>query len=229
VNLAPHYEVLGLPPGSPLASVKRAYLREIKTWHPDRYSPNSLLREQAEERTKALTAAYAALSKALKEPGPKEGHSPGAWDDGRGAAPARRAEPAPGTGSDDDGEEWLGRVWRHLKARWRRRPATPRREPRSRPKAARRPGGVHQPPGKRGAARKSPGRRVTPPFEAILHSTPTPPGGTADSPLARRRLAARRAHYRRQRSNRGPGPIEASGPIRPVAPVRRIRPVGEDD
>jgi len=64
--LAAHYEVLGLAPGATRDEVKKAYRRAISEYHPDqvaRLGPE--LRALAESKTKAINAAYEAISEHL--------------------------------------------------------------------------------------------------------------------------------------------------------------------
>ena len=56
------YEALGLPDGAPELEVQRAYLRRVKTWHPDRFPPDSALHEQAVAYMRELGAAYEHLT-----------------------------------------------------------------------------------------------------------------------------------------------------------------------
>jgi curved DNA-binding protein CbpA len=222
LNLARHYEVLGLPPGSSLTAIKRAYLREIKIWHPDRYSPASVLREQAEERTKALTAAYAALLQVLKTSESHKGTVSSA------AAQQARRKTHPGAGDDP----WLGRVWRRLKNRWQgsHAAAKPKRGPH--PRSDQRPR-TSTPPHTPKSAQGDPlRRRVSPPFEEVLQTARGRFGPPEAKSAAWRRLTTRRARYLHRRKASGSRtiePIEPRGPVRPVSPVRRIRPIGEDD
>jgi curved DNA-binding protein CbpA len=227
LNLAPHYDVLGLAPGSSLAAVKGAYLREIKVWHPDRFDPHSLLREQAEERTKALTAAYAALSAALKG----SASAPKAVDKHRAPQPPKRPAAASTPETRNGGGEWLGGAWRRLKDKWRNRPAGARSNVGSRPKVASRPKTAPRPPGSRRTADQASRRRVRPPFEEVLHSARSRPETSPDSIVIRRRLAAQRSRYGRRGRKQGTDgidPIASRGPVSPVTPVRSIRPIGED-
>jgi tetratricopeptide (TPR) repeat protein len=53
-----HYETLGLQPGASLDDVKQAYRRLAKTWHPDRFTESPALKQQAEEKIKAINHAY---------------------------------------------------------------------------------------------------------------------------------------------------------------------------
>ena len=236
MSLDPHYKVLGLPPGSALALVKKAYLREIKTWHPDRYAPDSILREQAEERTKALTAAYAALSTALKaaEPGGEMRERPGtAAAAGKAPVPggtetdrkAQAGSPDPATPGPEE-EAWLGRVWRRLKDQWQGPPATAGPTKDVRPKAA----GPSR--GKKGA-RGGRGRRGrVRSFEEVLESARTDPHpeAPAEAAVTWRRLATRRSRYQRRRGGTGAvGGVKRRGPVTRVDPVRPIRPIGRDD
>jgi len=58
---APH-EVLGVPAGASREEVRAAYQKLIQQYHPDRVADmGPELRELAEQRTKELNAAYAAL------------------------------------------------------------------------------------------------------------------------------------------------------------------------
>lgn len=53
-----HYETLGLQPGASLEEVKRAYRTLAKSWHPDRFTHDPALKQQAEEKLKAINHAY---------------------------------------------------------------------------------------------------------------------------------------------------------------------------
>lgn len=53
-----YYEILGLQPGSSPADVKQAYRTLAKTWHPDRFTHDPVLKRQAEEKLKAINEAY---------------------------------------------------------------------------------------------------------------------------------------------------------------------------
>lgn len=55
------YRVLGLPPDSPLEEVKRAYRDLAQVWHPDRFPPDSRLKQKAENNLKRINEAYAVL------------------------------------------------------------------------------------------------------------------------------------------------------------------------
>jgi len=66
------YEILGVSASASLAEIKLAYRRRIKECHPDRFGeldPTS--RQQAEEWTKALNAAYDALVAQQATPRPR--------------------------------------------------------------------------------------------------------------------------------------------------------------
>jgi hypothetical protein len=219
LNLARHYEVLGLPAGSSLSAVKRAYLREIKIWHPDRYSPASVLREQAEERTKALTAAYTALLQALKTSASHRGPISNAT-----AQQVQRK-----TDTSTDADPWLGRVWRRLKHRWQGAPAAARPKGVPRPQSTQWPKTPTPSQSKKGAEEDSRPKRVSPPFDEVLQTARGRFGPPADNSAAWRRLTTRRSRYLHRRKASGTEPIEPRGPVRPVSPIRRIRPIGEDD
>jgi hypothetical protein len=222
LNLTHHYEVLGLPPGSSLRAVKRAYLREIKIWHPDRYSPASILREQAEERTKALTAAYTALHQVLKTNASHSGPVSNAT-----AQQGRRK-----TDTSADADPWLGRVWRRLKHRWQGSPATARPKKAPGPQSTQWPRASSPPQSQKGAREDSLPQRVSPPFDKVLQTARGRFGPPADNSAAWRcstNCRSRCLHRRKASGTNAIEPIESSGPVRPVSQVRRIRPIGEDD
>ena len=60
-NYAKCYAILGVFPDDDWTTVRNAYQRQIRRWHPDRYQ-NRSHQELAEEKTKALNYAYHELS-----------------------------------------------------------------------------------------------------------------------------------------------------------------------
>jgi len=52
-------EILGLKPDATLDEAKRAYKAQVKIWHPDRFSDDSILRPRAEENIRRINIAYA--------------------------------------------------------------------------------------------------------------------------------------------------------------------------
>jgi curved DNA-binding protein CbpA len=209
LNLEAHYRVLGIAPGSPFALVKKTYLREIKTWHPDRYAPNSSLREMAEERTKALTAAYAALR--------------AAGDNGDGATSGAMGRPpssAPAPHDRTSGRQWFEWFRQYLRARRQIRAE------------ATGPATADQRFAKSAVGGRAGGRvklRKAPTFNQVLDEARGQSRSPSDITTAWRRLAAKHSRYRRQGGNSGITPIDPISPRRPVTPVRPIRPIGEDD
>jgi hypothetical protein len=212
LNLDAHYRVLGLAPGSPLALIKKIYLREIKTWHPDRYAPDSILREQAEERTKALTAAYAALRAALEDRqadgAPPDTITAAAMDMRQTAGSASKPGPT--------GWHWFKRFWQDLK---QPQPARP-------PKA-----GSAAAAERRSRKRKATGkqrRRSAWTFSEFLDEARGRARSPSNSAAAWRRLAAKRSYYRHRRGVAGTSPIDPIRPRGPVTPVKPIRPIDDD-
>jgi len=59
--LKEYYDVLGLPPAASRDEVKRAWRDLCKVWHPDRFEGDLPLQERAEEKLRAVSAAYEAL------------------------------------------------------------------------------------------------------------------------------------------------------------------------
>ncbi|MGK2859853.1 MAG: J domain-containing protein [Thermoanaerobaculia bacterium] len=55
------YHLLDLQPGASPAEVKRAHRELTKVWHPDRFGNDAPLRSKAEEKLKAINAAYATI------------------------------------------------------------------------------------------------------------------------------------------------------------------------
>lgn len=58
----PHYDLLGIKPGDNWPTLRAAYRAKIASWHPDRFEGLPEQRRQAEERTKAINAAYKELA-----------------------------------------------------------------------------------------------------------------------------------------------------------------------
>jgi hypothetical protein len=54
----PWFEVLDVSPAAPADEVRDAYLALVKKWHPDRFATAPQLAAEAEERVKAINAAY---------------------------------------------------------------------------------------------------------------------------------------------------------------------------
>ncbi|MDY6954995.1 MAG: J domain-containing protein, partial [Thermodesulfobacteriota bacterium] len=52
-------EILGLKPDATLDEAKQAYKAQVKIWHPDRFSHDSILRPRAEENIRRINVAYA--------------------------------------------------------------------------------------------------------------------------------------------------------------------------
>lgn len=54
----PWFEVLGVSPAASADEVREAYLVLVKAWHPDRFATAPERAGEAEERVKAINAAY---------------------------------------------------------------------------------------------------------------------------------------------------------------------------
>jgi curved DNA-binding protein CbpA len=57
-DLNRYYKILGIKVGTSQAEVKQAYRKLAKLWHPDRFSGDPVLQQQAEEKLKAINEAY---------------------------------------------------------------------------------------------------------------------------------------------------------------------------
>ena len=66
----PWFEVLEVPPAASADDVREAYLALVKTWHPDRFATRPELAAEAEERVKAINAAYDEARGSVWEPWP---------------------------------------------------------------------------------------------------------------------------------------------------------------
>ncbi|MCC7263848.1 MAG: J domain-containing protein [Candidatus Latescibacteria bacterium] len=66
-QLARYYANLELPYGSDLATVRRAWKRLLKQYHPDLHASDPEKRRVANELSAALTQAYQELARVLKE------------------------------------------------------------------------------------------------------------------------------------------------------------------
>ncbi|MCZ6856608.1 MAG: J domain-containing protein [Gemmatimonadetes bacterium] len=60
-SVASCYRVLGLPPGTALADIKKAYLDLAQVWHPDRFVHDPRLQQKAQDNLKRINEAYEIL------------------------------------------------------------------------------------------------------------------------------------------------------------------------
>ena len=63
-----HYQILDISPRATKEEVRKAFHRQIKIWHPDRYSDNPKLREKAEKKTRELIYAYESVMLHIAKP-----------------------------------------------------------------------------------------------------------------------------------------------------------------
>ena len=94
------YAVLGIPPGSSLAAIRRAYLAQARTAHPDLVGASGLasmqrinaawdiLRDPQRRATYDAAAGYTAAQAAAASTASKGGHHPG-WTGAAGPPPGR--------------------------------------------------------------------------------------------------------------------------------------------
>lgn len=82
-DLNDYYKILGIKAGASQAEVKQAYRELAKLWHPDRFSNDPTLQQQAEEKLKAINEAYQYL-KDYQPPPPIDRH-----DEARQSSPTR--------------------------------------------------------------------------------------------------------------------------------------------
>jgi hypothetical protein len=71
MNLKQSYTLLKLNSKATADDARRAYKRQVKIWHPDRFSAGSLLKSQAEERIKAINLAYELVRQHLLQTRPE--------------------------------------------------------------------------------------------------------------------------------------------------------------
>lgn len=57
-DLNRYYKILGIKAGTSQSEVKQAYRKLAKLWHPDRFANDPALKQQAEEKLKAINEAY---------------------------------------------------------------------------------------------------------------------------------------------------------------------------
>jgi len=101
------YRILEVNPGAPEEVVKQQYKLLLNVWHPDRFEGRDDLRRKAEDKTKLLNAAFAAIRQArfptavTQQPPypatPSPSHRPGAAPSRETGAPPPRgtAPPSP--------------------------------------------------------------------------------------------------------------------------------------
>jgi hypothetical protein len=69
--LSEDYRLLEVTTSATPAEIKQAYLQLLQVWHPDRFQHSPHLRSRAEEKTKAINAAFARVKHApLWQPTP---------------------------------------------------------------------------------------------------------------------------------------------------------------
>jgi hypothetical protein len=82
VHLERAYQILGVPPSASAHSIKQAYRRMLKRWHPDLYAAAAAQHAEATEMTRLINEAYSAIA-----------HAPLRYQ--REMASTLRANPAP--------------------------------------------------------------------------------------------------------------------------------------
>jgi len=60
--MSTHYQTLGIPKEASAEQIKRSYRSRVKACHPDQFPIGSEAHAEAEERIRAVNAAYAVLS-----------------------------------------------------------------------------------------------------------------------------------------------------------------------
>ncbi len=126
-----YYRILGLPSGASLAQVRQAYRDLAMVWHPDRFPPDSRLRQKAEAQMKLLNEAYGYLQNVAPRGQWARSNPPGGSSRQRtGGAPRGRRPPPPpppppNEGSAPPGHEASHGAPRHARARQTARTALP--------------------------------------------------------------------------------------------------------
>jgi curved DNA-binding protein CbpA len=59
------FSILQVSPGATLREARKAYMRLVKRWHPDRFADNPQLLESAQEKLKIINTAYAEAKAAI--------------------------------------------------------------------------------------------------------------------------------------------------------------------
>jgi curved DNA-binding protein CbpA len=77
MNLRKCYELLEIEPGASPEEVRRAYREMMAVWHPDRFAGNPRLRQRAEEKVKAINAAYEQIRSGGSSKSPSAGEPSG--------------------------------------------------------------------------------------------------------------------------------------------------------
>jgi hypothetical protein len=70
MDLSESYTLLELEAGATVDDARHAYKRQVKIWHPDRFSADCLLKGQAEERIKTINLAYEQVRRYLLQTKP---------------------------------------------------------------------------------------------------------------------------------------------------------------
>ena len=86
ITLKRAYEILGVADSASTISIKLAYRRLAKRWHPDLYPKGSATRDEAAYMMRVVNEAYNAISHApLRYSSAREGHAPAKPERGESA------------------------------------------------------------------------------------------------------------------------------------------------
>lgn len=211
--------ILQVSPGATLREARKAYMRLVKRWHPDRFADNPQLRESAQEKLKLINSAYeeakAAISARIQnETRPGGAKPPPASPE---KSPDNRQENIYGSSRTETVfSEFRNQISNRIKRFFSSDPAAAPRQAQSgkgRPKPAKSSGGKEEEKDFQKIFDDAVRKKTGTPYRPLKRAKRSTERSGKDPNKAVQNTASRPARIRRKTGDR----------VEPVAPIRKIK------